>query len=151
MIYRVTTEDNKVTDVAGDVMHDPCLAVGDTYTPDNCSWFDDLVLALAQHVPGQKEFASVEVLPDTLHDKPTNFFTDKPFTGTKKKIAELIQERFGHRAIGIKAERSGNSVWYNIYLDRFCNSHHRPAEAAIAQLLKDDPSYVGCDVWAYNR
>lgn len=76
-----------------------------------------------------------------------NFFTDKPFTGAKKKIAELLREKFGVQKLGIKSERTDRVVWHNIYIDRFGGKHHKAAEEAVRDLFKGDPTFYGCDVW----
>lgn len=60
--YEVTTADGAVHRLPATVWWDDCLAAGDTYDPDNCEWWDDVVDGLRAHVPGTAELASVRVV-----------------------------------------------------------------------------------------
>ena len=37
----------------GDLYHDECVAVGDTYDADNCEWFDEVATGLLQYCEGK--------------------------------------------------------------------------------------------------
>lgn len=62
MTYRVATAGDGVFEVPAETWPDPGMVPGNTYTPENCLWFDDIVDGLGGYVPGAAEFLSVEVL-----------------------------------------------------------------------------------------
>ena len=71
---------------------------------------------------------------------------DKPYTGKKKQIAELLHTRFGLANMFIKTEGRG-SLFYTVSVGlNPVPVKHREAEAAIRELFKDDPKFVGIDV-----
>lgn len=75
-----------------------------------------------------------------------NPVTLKPYTGKKKQVAELLRSRFGFQKISIRVEDQG---FYNVVIDGpvFVPRKHTDAENAVRELLKDDPKFVGIDVY----
>lgn len=60
VIYIVRLVNGTVFEVPYEKWTDDCISIGDTYTPENCLWFNEIEQGLSEHVPSSESFASVE-------------------------------------------------------------------------------------------
>lgn len=62
--YHITTIDGRTFVVPFHEWPDEAMVVGNCYTPENTEWWNDILVGLRDRVPGQVEFACVEVCDD---------------------------------------------------------------------------------------